>query len=75
MKKNYSFTGITGYQLKGVTEKKSYKIDKVYCNEFSSYINWEEWNDDDEYSDTINHSVSINDLIEAYREKLERENG
>lgn len=69
MKKNYVFTGVTGYCLTGATNKREYKIDRVLCNEHSSYINWVE------DADISEHSVSIKELLDVYFEKLERENG
>ena len=72
MKKNFLVSGIKGEFVTGFTGKKSYKLDKVSCNETSTYVEWVEWiNDDDE---GVNCSVSIAELIEAYQEKLEKEN-
>ena len=73
MKKNFLFSGIKGEGLKGFTGKKSYNVDRVNCNEHSTYIEWVEWADDDD--ECVNCSVSLAELLEAYFEKLERENG
>ena len=73
MKKNFLVSGIKGDGLKGFTGKKSYNVDRVNCNECSTYINWVEWADDDDES--VERSVTIAELLEAYFEKLERENG
>lgn len=64
-------SGIKG-EVTGFTEKKCYKLDKVSCNEYSTYVEWVEWVDDDD--EGVNCSVSIRELIEAYQEKLEKEN-
>ena len=72
MKKNFLVGGIKGEFVTGFTGKRSYKLDRVNCNEKSTYVEWVEWiNDDDE---GVNFSVSIAELIEAYQEKLEKEN-
>ena len=72
MKKNFLVSGIKGEGLKGFTGKKSYNVDRVNCNECSTYVEWVEWFGDDD--EGVNCSVNLAELIEAYQEKLEKEN-